>query len=115
MMDTEAWALERRLWLGGVEVYDALLGKDCVMAFPSPVGILKGDAITASLSGAPRWSSVMMSEKVVSRADADTLALGYRAEGRREGLSAYLAYCTSTYRRISGGWKLIQHQQTPIG
>jgi hypothetical protein len=39
--------------------------------------------------------------------------LAYMAEATREDADPYGAYCTSTYRRESDRWRLIQHQQTP--
>ena len=54
-----------------------------------------------------------MIETQVARPGDDVLVLAYKAEGRREGAAAYSAYCTSTYRRSGGRWRLVQHQQTP--
>jgi len=110
----DAWAMEEGFWLGDIDRNRSLLSRDCVMAFPAPVGIMTGEAIARSLEGAPRWSAISMIERVLTRPDADTLVLGYRAEGRRDGAEPYRAYCTSTYRRDGAGWTIVQHQQTPI-
>jgi hypothetical protein len=114
MDDDAIWRLEERFWTGGAEHYAAALHPGCVMAFPAPVGILSGPSIGASLAGAPRWASVEMSERAVTRAGTAAVALGYRALGRREGAEPYDAFCTSTYAATAEGWKLIQHQQTPV-
>lgn len=113
MNDQDAWSWERRLWLEGADAYEALLHGDCVMAFPAPVGLLKGADIVRSLENAPRWDSVSMDETVARTAEG-TVVLGYRAEGRRGMDTPYRAYCTSTYRLCDGQWRLIQHQQTPV-
>ena len=114
-MDDEAlWAFEERFWTGGEDHYRSTLDPACIMAFPAPVGIMSGSAIVQSLVGAPRWSSVAFSDRKVARPNAQTIVLGYRAVGQREGSKPYEAYCTSSYRGSESGWKLFQHQQTPI-
>lgn len=115
MTDEEAWRAEERFWTGGQDHHRDALDPECVMAFPAPAGIVAGPAIAESLAGAPRWSSVEMAERRVGRPSADLLVFAYRARGLRDGSAApYGAYCTSTYCRNGGGWRLIQHQQTPF-
>jgi len=114
MNEDAAWSQEERFWLGSADDNEAVLSPECVMAFASPVGILRGAAIVESLRSAPRWASVDMSERVIGRPDQATLVLAYRAGGTREGADPYRAYCTSTYRRIGTEWLLVQHQQTPL-
>ena len=114
MSDEEMWALEERFWTAGEDHYRAALDPACVMAFPAPAGLMAGPAIVESLAGAPRWSSVKMADRQLARPNGQTIVLGYRAMGRREGAQPYEAYCTSSYCRAESAWKLIQHQQTPI-
>ncbi len=114
MDDDTAWKTEERLWLDGVEVYDEIVDPACLMAFPS-MGVLQMEAIRKGLEGVARWAAVAMSDRVLRRADANSLVLGYTAEGRREGEEPYRCICTSTYRAAADGWKLVQHQQTPCG
>lgn len=109
------WSLEERFWTGGEDHYARTLDAECVMAFPPPAGILAGGRrIAESLKDAPRWSSIAMSERHVSRPTSDVGILAYKARGERDGAAPYEAYCTSTYRRDGGGWRLVQHQQTPL-
>ncbi len=115
MDDARAWEAEERLWLEGAEAYADLLHPACVMAFVPPVGILRGEEIGRSLEGAPRWEAVAMTERTLARPDEGTSVLGYRARGRRAGSEPYEAFCTSTWRRGADGWRIVQHQQTPIG
>jgi hypothetical protein len=114
MTDDEAWRAEERFWTGGTEHHREALDPECVMAFPFPAGIIAGAGIAESLAGAPRWSSVEMAERRVSRSAADLLVLAYKARGVRDGAAPYEAYCTSTYRRDGDRWRLVQHQQTPV-
>ncbi|CAA9272213.1 MAG: hypothetical protein AVDCRST_MAG08-3246 [uncultured Acetobacteraceae bacterium] len=114
MTDEDAWRLEERFWTGGEDHHREALDPECVMAFPPPAGIVQGPDIAQSLAGAPRWSSVTMTETHAGRPSGDLLVLAYKARGQRDGAAAYDAYCTSTYRSVGGGrWRLIQHQQTP--
>lgn len=106
------WELERGFWLRGIEHYRLALDPSCVMVFP--MGVLQGEAIATSLQGAPRWTSVEMAERQVGRPSDNLTVLAYRATGRREGQGAYEAWCSSTYRRDGPGWRLVQHQQTPV-
>jgi len=112
--DAELWSLEEQFWTGGEAHYERVLDPHCVMAFPAPAGILAGARIVDGLKGAPRWASVTMTERHVAHPAPDVSVLAYRARGQRAGAPAYEAYCSSTYRRAPGGWRLVQHQQTPI-
>jgi len=114
MRDDDLWAVERRLWLDDLDAYAAILDPACVMAFPPPAGLMGGAEIAESLTGAPRWADVEMAERRLAQAANDIAVLAYRAAARRAGSGPYHAYCTSTYRRDGGTWRLIQHQQTPI-
>ena len=106
--------MEERFWAAGEDHYRDALDPACVMAFPAPAGIIEGPAIAQSLAGAPRWASVTMAETRIGRPSDDLLVLAYRARGRRDGAAPYEAYCTSTYRKAGGRWRLVQHQQTPV-
>jgi hypothetical protein len=114
MIGDEIWVLERRLWLEGAEAYDEILHPECIMAFAAPIGIMKGQQISQSLKGAPRWEHVAMEQQCVARPDERTIVLAYVANGHRTNSVPYAAYCTSTYRRQPADWRMIQHQQTPI-
>lgn len=114
MDDGQAWTLEERLWLEGSGIYDASLDPACLVAFPG-MGVMRAADVLDSLKDAPRWASVAMTDQVVGRAGEDVLVLGYTAEGRRNGAAPYRCFCTSTYRRGGGAWKLVQHQQTMAG
>ena len=113
MTDEDAWRMEERIWTSGEDHYREALDPACVMAFPPPAGIIAGPAIARSLAGAPRWTSVTMTETRIGRPSDDLLVLAYKARGLRDGSAPYDAYCTSTYRRADDRWRLVQHQQTP--
>lgn len=115
MDDDAIWAMEERFWTGGEAHYRSALHPDCLMGFPAPAGIMSGPAIVEGLAQAPRWSAVEMSGRHLVRPDPELVVIGYRARGLRDGAAPYEAFCTSTYRLTAAGWRLVQHQQTPIG
>lgn len=107
------WDLEQAFWTGGEEVYAGALDPECLMVFPN-VGVLDAAAAVEGLKSAPRWSAVAMTEQRLARPSPDVATLAYRARGERDGVAVYEAWCSSSYRRVDGGWRLFQHQQTPI-
>ena len=114
MDDETVWALEERFWTGDEAFYGATLAPECVMAFPAPAGIMVGAQIIEGLKAAPRWSAVALDERRTVRPAPGLVVIAYRAAGIREGADPYRAYCTSTYGRTPDGWRLVQHQQTPL-
>jgi hypothetical protein len=115
MDDTALWSLEHRFWTSSDGRDGAALDPRCVMAFPSPFGIIAGPTVAESLAQAPPWISVSMGEQHLARPAPGLAVLAYRVRGERDGAGSYEAYCTSCYREAEDGWMLIQHQQTPIG
>ena len=113
-MAEDFWKFEQSLWVEGTPAYEKLLHPNCIMVFPAPAGIIGAEAILNGIDGAPRWLSVKLDEQSSLEANGDTVILAYRAEGRRQGSPAYRAFCSSTYVRHAGEWRIIQHQQTPI-
>lgn len=113
MQDEVAWNMERQLWTGGAAHYRKLVDPHCVMAFPAPGGLMSVAAIMKSIDQMPRWSSVQMSDRIVTHPIKDVTVLAYRATGWRDDEMPYTAFCTSTYCRSGAGWQLVQHQQSP--
>ncbi|MGR3453250.1 nuclear transport factor 2 family protein [Pseudooceanicola sp.] len=110
--EDDIWTIEELLWTGGTDAFRNRLAPACLMAFPA-IGALEGEEILDSLKDAPRWQSVEMTGR--HRVETDGLAvLCYHAKGQREGDAPYEAICTSTWVNGSGGWRLVQHQQSPI-
>ena len=73
------------------------------------------DDVTASLDGAPGWSSYELAEaRLVPIAD-DVTALSYRATATRADLSEpFTALMSTVYRRVDGRIRLALYQQTTI-
>ncbi|MDQ8755403.1 nuclear transport factor 2 family protein [Sphingosinicella sp. LHD-64] len=110
----DMFALERRFWLEGAAVYAALLDDRALMAFPQ-MGVMAADAVRESLKDAPRWASVEFSDRHAGRPNDEVVVLGYRAAALRADGDPYRCVCTSCYVRDESGWRLVQHQQSPLG
>ncbi|GGH52498.1 DUF4440 domain-containing protein [Frigidibacter albus] len=111
-MTAPIWTLEAALWTGGLPEYRKSMDPSCMMVLPGP-GILQGEAILASLEAAPRWREVDMAGRHLAETDG-LCVLGYVATANREGAAPYRAACSSAWVRRESGWKIVQHQQTPL-
>jgi hypothetical protein len=107
------WALERRLWVEGGAAYPRIVAPDAVMALPG-VGYMSGGEATIAMEVSEGWHEVAMEEPRGAVPDENVAVLFYRGEGTRPDGSTYSAYCTSTYCASDDGWRLVQHQQTPV-
>lgn len=105
----ERWADEEAWWTMGLPEARRRTHPSCVMAFAD--GLLQGDDIFAALDRAPRWDTVLMTDRRMVEGE-DCIVLAYRARARRPDGGEHRALCTSTWVRQADGWRLIQHQQT---
>jgi hypothetical protein len=113
MDDDRIWRFEEKLWLGGEEVYHALIDEECVMALPAQPHVFDRTAAIEAVAHTPRWSEVRFSEQRVQRPEEGLIVIAYKAEAKREG-EAYEAYCTTTMRRRGHeDWLVVQHSQLP--
>ena len=112
MDDATLWDLEERFWTGGVDYARSRAASGAVMVFPHPVGILTGEAIFAGLEQAPRWRTVVMTDRTLRR-DGALAVLAYRASAEREDDPIHEAFCASTWLQDGDDWRLMAHQQTP--
>lgn len=111
MDDARVWSFEEKLWLGGEEVYRALIDEECVMALPAAPFVYTAEAAIAAVANTPRWSSVDFNERKVQRPEEGLIVIAYRADAKREG-EAYTAYCTTSIRRRGHeDWLVVQHSQ----
>ena len=115
---TELEALERRGWNAlsgrdGATFYQDLMAEDGLMIFPG--AILDKAASIRAIAAAEPWGSFELSEVRVIAPTADTGAVSYRAEARRDNDQPYRALMSSFYARREGRWRLLLHQQTPGG
>lgn len=115
MEDNRIWEFERELWLGGGDVYETRVAKDCIMALPAEPYLFDHGAATRAVEATPRWSEVDFADTRVSRPEEGLIIIGYRVRARRDDKD-YRALCTSTLQRLGHEeWVVVQHQQTPLG
>ena len=107
-------SMEKRLWSGGQSEYRNALDNDCLVAFTEMAGISSRDEI-ASQASASRWSDVDIDVDGLLRPTDDVAILTYHVHAVREKNVPYDAVVSSGYVRRDGAWKMMFHQQTPLG
>ena len=113
MDDNRVWAFEESLWACDAEHYRDLIDQECVMVLPTPPFVFTGEEAIAAVADTPRWSKVVLSERRVVRPQEGVIAIAYKVEAMREGSPDYIAFCTTTMRRLEHDvWRVVQHQQT---
>ncbi len=114
MEDQRIWAFEESLWTGDEEHYRESIDEACLMVLPKPPFVISGPQAIDAVSATPRWSSIELSERHVSRPQEGLIVVAYTAHATKQGTEDYVAHCSSTYRRLEHDrWKVVQHQQTP--
>ena len=113
MENHQIWEFEGSLWTGSAEHYRELVDSECLMVLPEPPFVMAGQEAISAVSDTPRWSRVVTSQRQVMRPQEGLIVVGYKVEAYKDDEKGYVAYCTSTYRRLAHGmWKVVQHQQT---
>ncbi len=114
MDDDRVWSFEESLWTGDADHYRECVDDECVMVVPTPPYVLTGPQAVAAVADTPRWQRVAFSDRQIMRPQEGLIVIGYTAHAERDDAQAYVAHCTSTYRRLEHErWSVVQHQQTP--
>lgn len=114
MDDARIWELEESLWTGTAEQYEKLIDGDCLMVVPMPPYILGGTDAADTMGTTPRWDSVELSNRMVTRPQEGLIVVAYTAHAQKADHDDYEAHCTTVLRRLEHDeWRVIQHQQTP--
>ena len=111
MTDDEVWTYEKSLWTGDAEHYRESIHPDCVMVLPEEPFAMSGAQAIDAVADTPRWESVDLSERSLSRLTDGLIAISYQAKATR-GDKAYTAWSSSVYQKGDRGWQVIQHSQT---
>lgn len=115
-LEDELLQIERALWTGGPEAYGRHLDPDCLVAFSDELaGVSSRDDIARSAAESPRWRDLDLDPRGLIRPSDDVALLTYRARANRGTREQYEALASSCYIRRNGEWKMVFHQQTPLG
>lgn len=109
-------ALERRPWNADETFYRETLSEEAVLVLPEPTGVLDRPAALESVGDGDRWRRVDVADERLVDVGSDAVQVIYRARAERsEDGSEYAALVTTTSVREDGSWRLVSHQQTPVG
>lgn len=114
MNDEQAWEFEQRLWTGPASAYEEQVSEQVLMALPAEPYLYDHRQAIAAVKDTPRWDRAAFVERNVERPADGVIVLSYRVEASRSE-SDYHALCTSTLLENGGEWRVVQHQQTPLG
>ena len=116
MSDAQLQQLEEGFWqaAGDPARYAEHLAADAVHVFPG-WGIADREAVLEGVAGAQPWQAAALHHVRIVPLGEDAAAVVYEARATRAEQAEYTAAITSVYRREGDEWKLVVHQQTPIG
>jgi hypothetical protein len=113
-LENDLLSIERTLWAAEAEAYRRNLDDRCLIAFTQMAGVSSREEIAGSVEGSQRWSDLDLEVVGLLQPTPDVALLTYRASGSR-GDESYRALVSSGYARRDDGWKMVFHQQTPLG
>jgi hypothetical protein len=105
--------IERELWTGGPEAYQAHTDDECLVVFAEQAGTMARDDI-AKTAEEGRWRDVELKAKGVAELDDSSAVVTYECTAKRRDGAPYHAFVSSGYVKRADGWKLAFHQQTPL-
>lgn len=114
----ELLSLEDKLWRGGPDTYRKLVDDECLIAFTGMAGVMDREEIAGTVEEGNRWRDVRIDTQGLVRPADDIAILTYEARavrGEGESGETYEALVSSAYAKRGGAWKLVFHQQTPLG
>lgn len=111
----ELLPIEKSLWTGGPAAYREHVDDTCLLAFTKMAGVSSRDEIMATVADGSRWRELEIDVQGLVQPAADVAMFTYRASAIRGEDERYRALVGSGYVRREDGWKLMYHQQTPLG
>lgn len=111
----EILEIERSLWTDGPDAYHRHLDTECLTAFTGMAGVSTRDEVAATVAEGPRWRNLDIDVQGVVEPTSDVALLTYEASAARGKDESYRALVSSGYVRRDEAWKLMFHQQTPLG
>ena len=105
--------LERELAAGDGSTYNRRVREEAIVVVPNRV--LDKAAAIAAIDEAGGWDGFGFEDEHEERLGPDAAIISYRFSGHR-GAFEYIAQLSSVYtREADGEWRLLLHQQTPLG
>jgi hypothetical protein len=113
----ELIALEEGFWrsAGSRHSYETRLADDAVHVFPGWGVTGDNERVLQAVEAVEPWESFSIESPRLVELGEGVAAIVYTTHARRAGEDEYVAAITSVYRRADEGWKLVIHQQTPLG
>lgn len=111
----ELLPIEKSLWTGGPNAYREHVDEACLLAFTKMARVSSRDEVVATVAHGPRWRELEIDVQGLIQPASDVAIFTYRASAVRGDDERYRALVGSGYVRRDDGWKLIYHQQTPLG
>jgi hypothetical protein len=105
--------IEHELAHGSGAEYDRHLDDGAAVIVPGQA--LDKDATVQAIEASPGWDELTIDDARLLETGEGGAALTYRFSGRRGTDFSYEALMTSVYARRGDEWKLVLHQQTPLG
>ena len=110
-------ALEKKFWTGDAKFYQDNVDDSCLVAFGAGYGRRdeqRGDRRDRQGQG-NRWKNLDIKLKGLIEPADDVAILSYEANATRSNGEHYAALVSTGYARRDDGWKMMFHQQTPLG
>jgi len=109
-------ALEKKFWTGDTKFYQDNVDDSALIAFgPDMAGVMSNKEIASSAGQGNRWKNLDIKLKGLIEPADDVAILSYEAHATRSNGQAYAALVSTGYARRDDGWKMVFHQQTPLG
>ena len=109
-------ALEKKFWTGDTKFYRDNVDDSALIAFgPDMAGVMSNKEIASSAGQGNRWKNLDIKFKGLIEPADDVAILSYEANATRSNGEAYAALVSTGYARRDDGWKMVFHQQTPLG
>jgi hypothetical protein len=109
-------ALEKKFWTGDAKFYRDNVDDSALVAFTSDMaGVMSNEEIAASAGKGNNWKNLDIKLKGLIEPADDMAILSYEAHATRSNGEGYAALVSTGYARRDDGWKMVFHQQTPLG
>jgi hypothetical protein len=109
-------ALEKKFWTGNAQFYRDNVDDSALVAFTSDMaGVMSNEEIASSAGQGNQWKDLDIKLKGLIEPADDMAILSYEAHATRSNGEDYAALVSTGYARRDDGWKMVFHQQTPLG